>query len=110
MKNKYFSPDSVQKRIEEKIEKYTRAFKDEAVKNTLAKMPKNQETLSIIEAELETVVANMPGDSSREQWHNFTQGINLIIGANVNDRKQAEGAIKTLEQDELSIDIDKDLD
>jgi len=60
MKNKYFSPDSVQKRIEEKIEKYTRAFKDEAVKNTLAKMPKNQETLSIIEAELETVVANMP--------------------------------------------------
>jgi len=83
---------------------------DEAVKNTLAKMPKNQETLSIIEAELETVVANMPGDSSREQWHNFTQGINLIIGANVNDRKQAEGAIKTLEQDELSIDIDKDLD
>ena len=79
MKNKYFTPEAVQARIEEKIEKYYNAFKDEDVRRTLEQMPKNAETLAIIEAELETVVEGLSGESSHERWFNFQQALNFMI-------------------------------
>jgi hypothetical protein len=70
-KDKFFSKDKVQKRIEEKLEKYRIAVNDENFRKTLDKMPKTQATLDVIEQELESVVTNVRGKTSHEKWFNL---------------------------------------
>ena len=76
----YFHPDKVQKRLENKIDTYCKSFKDPSIRNTIGKMPKNQETLDVIEQELQTYLDQSPvtGDSNKEKWGKLLDGIQTI--------------------------------
>lgn len=78
----YFTKDKVEKRVKEKIEKYRDAFNDPKVRASIDALPKNAETLAIIEKELETVVARLPQKTSRERWIAWSAGIELLQGSN----------------------------
>lgn len=88
MKN-YFDPKLVQERkerkqaiIEEKISTYRRAIQDKRIQDTIDQMPKNQQTLDIIEEELQEIVKDIPANSERERWQKLMQGVNLVNATN----------------------------
>ncbi len=77
MKN-FFSPKESQKRIEAKINKYYDSIESEKIRSILDQMPKNKETLDIIESELSEFIKNMEGDSEVEKWSRFMTGVKRL--------------------------------
>ena len=76
MKN-FFSKEQKSVRIEQKIMKYYNAMDNPKIRETLDKMPKNQETLDIIEKELSGVVKDVDGVSEKDKWTRFVNSINI---------------------------------
>lgn len=76
--NKFFTQDAKQKRIEAKIDKYKDSFKDYKIKNTINALPKNQDTLDVIEKCLTEYSKDVSGDTEKEKWLNIVNSFNMV--------------------------------
>ena len=69
IKNKFFTKSAVQKRVEDRLLRYYNAIDNQSVKDLLDKMPKNRETLDIIEDQLDLIVSGMDKkDTEINKW------------------------------------------
>lgn len=78
IKNKFFNKISNQKRVEDTIQKYYDSIHSERIRELLDQMPKNKETLSIIEDELNKLSENVEGTTSKEKWSNIMKGVEVV--------------------------------
>jgi len=69
IKNKFFNKSAVQKRLEDRLLRYYNAIDNQSVKDLLDQMPKNRETLDIIEDQLDLIVSGMDKkDTETNKW------------------------------------------
>ena len=78
MKNKFYNKARKQENINKKLKKYYDAIESEDIKTILDKMPKNQETLDIIEGELSEFIKKIEGDSDTEKWGDFMSRVRRL--------------------------------
>ena len=76
MKN-FFSPKERNKRIEKKIKRYYNAIDNQKIRGIIDKMDKNQQTLDIIEGELNKFIKDVPGNSNKEKWKSLLGSMKL---------------------------------
>ena len=84
IKNKFFNKIRNQKQVEDTIQKYYDSIDNESIRSVLDQMPKNKETLKIIEEELAKFTENAEGSNPKERWQHVMRGVEVIEGY-VND-------------------------
>ena len=77
--NRFYNTKDKQTRLENKIKIYKEAFQDKNIRDSIDKLPKTEETLQIIESELQHVVAGMKG-SEAEKWAMMLKGLKFLTG------------------------------
>lgn len=70
-----------EKEVWHKLNVYYNFLGDKARK-TLDQMPKTQETLDVIEEELEKYLEGVPGKTTKEKWFNLVRGLQTFRAMN----------------------------
>lgn len=80
IKSKFYNKVRNQKRIEDTIQKYYDSINNDSIRSILDQMPKNKETLKIIEEELAKFTENADGSNPKERWQHVMRGVETIEG------------------------------